>query len=70
MGYPTTVTYNGITYEEELDYQFYYLYALGEVDYNILFEDMGIELDDNEEIDPDELEIDQDIPADEIQFDD
>lgn len=70
MGYPTTVTYNGITYEGELDYQFNYLYGLGEVDYINLFEEMGIELDDNEEIDPDELEIDQDIPADEIQFDD
>ena len=70
MGYPTTVTYNGITYEGELDYQFNYLYGLGEVDYDILFEDMGIELDDNEEIDPDELEVDQDIPADEVQIDD
>jgi hypothetical protein len=70
MGYPTTVTYNGITYEGELDYQFNYLYALGEVDYIILFEDMGIELDDNEEIDPDELDIDQEIPADEVQIDD
>ena len=70
MGYPTTVTYKGITYEEELDYQFNYLYGLGEVDYSILFEDMGIELDDNEEVDPDELEVDQDIPADEVQIDD
>ena len=70
MGYPTTVTYKGITSEGELDYQFWYLYGLGEIDYSTLFEDMGIELDDNEEFDPDELEVDQDIPSDEVQIDD
>jgi hypothetical protein len=71
MTYPTTVTFKGAEYDTELDYQFNYLYALGEIDYFNLLDELGIEYDPDEDQDDIlQIQVVQDIPEDELQTDD
>lgn len=68
MGYPTTIQYKGETYDLEVDYQFWYLYGLAEIDKTDLLDEIGLEYDIDEDWDEIcDMEISQEIPEDEKQ---